>query len=72
MGLGPSIGYTLPEVLECTDVVLLTPQLSTSAGMPGLKDIIVKVTNPCNSHYRVMIGYLVWRLDGWVVRWLGG
>ena len=64
MGLGPVIGYTLREMLECTDVVLLTPQLATSAGMSGLKDIIVKVANLRNLHYRVMIRHLIWRLGG--------
>jgi len=67
MGLGPSIGVTLPQVLECIGVVLLTPQLATSAGMPGLNSITVEMANLCNLHYRVMIEHLIWQLGSWVV-----
>jgi len=64
MRLGPSTGYTLREALECIGVILLTPQLATSAGMSGLNSIIVEMANLCNLHHRVMIRHVIW--------WLGG
>ena len=64
MGLGPSIGVTLPEALECIGVVLLAPQLATSAGMSGLNSIIVEMADLCNLHYRVVIQHLIWQLGG--------
>ena len=63
---GPSTGYTLPEALECIGVILLPDGLATSAGMSRLKDIIVKVANLCNLHYRMTIKHLAWRLGGWL------